>query len=302
MKILTPEEQPQWNSIIIDILKRFISICKENNLTYFCGGGTAIGAVRHHGMIPWDDDIDVFMPRPDYDRFISIASSMDLGKYELVTPFIKKDYPLYFSKLCNRETTLQEVENIPCVYGLYVDIFPVDGAPDDLELGQRRERKFRKLRYALSSICERTTFMEHIKLLFKRKEWGRFVWKTIGFFFRSSYRKWLLSQMDNLCYEYDYASSNNVAIYCGSYGYKEVLPKKWVDGVASTSFEGLEVDIPCEYDKFLTHYFDDYMQLPPIEQRVAHHLKVYFNLNEKEPDEIVAQKIRQSNSRSISTV
>ena len=72
MQEITSQEQPKWNAIILGILKKLISICEEHHIDYYCCGGTAIGAVRHHGMIPWDDDIDVFMPRPAYDRFIAV--------------------------------------------------------------------------------------------------------------------------------------------------------------------------------------------------------------------------------------
>ena len=83
MQEITPDLQPKWNAIILDILKKFISICEEHHLTYYCCGGTAIGAIRHHGMIPWDDDIDVFMPRPDYDRLLDICGENgDLGGRE----------------------------------------------------------------------------------------------------------------------------------------------------------------------------------------------------------------------------
>lgn len=98
----------EWNAAILDILKTFISICHTHNLRYYCCAGTAIGAVRHHGMIPWDDDIDVIMPRPDYDRFLEIARHEDFGNYEVVTPYNNERYPLYFSKLVNKNTTLIE--------------------------------------------------------------------------------------------------------------------------------------------------------------------------------------------------
>ena len=107
----------EWNATILDILKAFIRICDEYGLRYYCCAGTAIGAVRHHGIIPWDDDIDVIMPRPDYDRLLEIAETADLGKYELITPYGDDTYPLYFSKISNKDTTLNEDRHIPCVIG-----------------------------------------------------------------------------------------------------------------------------------------------------------------------------------------
>ncbi len=282
MKEVTPEQQPQWNGIILDILNHFIHICKNHHLTYFCCGGTAIGAIRHHGMIPWDDDIDVFMPRPDYDRFVQIASQIDMGNYELATPYTCKDYPLYFVKLCNRQTTLQELEDTPCIYGLYIDIFPIDGAPDDYETARAMERQFTKTKHKLEAISSHISFSKYLQLLTIPKEWGRFARKTFGFFFRSWYRQHLLCQLNDICYRYDYASSKLVAVYCGSYGPKEVFPKSWLQGTVSFPFDNLIVDLPSGYDEYLRQYYGDYMQLPPVEKRQSHHLKAYFNMDARE--------------------
>ena len=278
---ITPELKPRWNDIIHDVLREFISICKANNLVYFCCGGTAIGAIRHHGMIPWDDDVDVFMPRPDYDKFIQIAQNKLSSDYELVTPYTYHDYPLYFAKLCNKHTTLMEEEDTPCIYGLFIDIFPIDGAPDDMDQARLMESKFRKIKNRLEAISTHNTFAEYISLLTKPKEWGRFVGKTFGFFFRSFYRKRLLGQLNAICYRYNYADSNIVAVYCGSYGPKEVFPKSWLDGSVTFTYEGMEVSLPKGYDNYLRQYYGDYMQLPPEEKRISHHQKAYFNLDER---------------------
>jgi len=284
MKEVTPELQPQWNAILTDVLREFINICKENNLTYFCCGGTAIGAIRHQGMIPWDDDIDVFMPRPDYDRFVEIAQNTDLGKYEIVSPFTHKDYPLYFVKLCNNKTTLMEEADTPCVYGLYIDIFPIDGASANYEEARAMERRFTKTKNKLEAISTHNTFKEYASLILSPKEWGRFVRKTIGFFFRNQYRKHLLKQLDSICRTYPFDHSELVAVYCGSYGPKEVFPRQWLEGTVQFAYEGLTVDLPSGYDGYLRQYYGDYMQLPPIEKRVAHHSKAYFNLKERLSD------------------
>lgn len=293
---VTAAQQPRWNAIITDVLREFIDICKKHGLTYFCCGGTAIGAIRHQGMIPWDDDIDVFMPRPDYDRFLQIASQTDLGDYELVTPFTKENYPLYFAKLCNRHTTLQEEADTPCVYGLYIDVFPIDGAPDSYEDARQMERQFTKTKNKLEAISTHNLFAEYIALLVKPKEWGRFVRKTIGFFFRQSYRSRLLKQMNNLMYRYDYANATLVAVYCGSYGPKEVFPKAWLDGKVEFNYDGLQVSLPIGYDEYLCQYYGDYMQLPPESKRISHHQKAYFNLDAREPDAIVFRKARKGST------
>lgn len=148
----------EWNATILDILKAFIEICNKYHLRYYCCAGTAIGAARHHGMIPWDDDIDVLMPRPDYDRLLEIAKHEDFGKYEVVTPYNNESYPLYFSKLVNRETTLIEEKERPCIIGLYVDIFPLDATDDDLETAKALYRKYSKTINRLNAVTTHNTF------------------------------------------------------------------------------------------------------------------------------------------------
>src|SRR5574344_2925357 len=145
----------RWNATILDILKNFMQICDRHGLRYYCCAGTAIGAARHHGMIPWDDDIDVLMPRPDYDRLLEIAQKEDFGKYEVVTPYNNESYPLFFSKLVNRETTLIEEKERPCIIGLYVDIFPLDATDDDLETAKALYRKYVKHINCLNAISTR---------------------------------------------------------------------------------------------------------------------------------------------------
>ena len=278
---VTKELQPQWNSIIVDVLRAFIDICKRHDLTYYCAYGTVIGAVRHGGMIPWDDDIDVYMPRPDYERFIDITTKEDLGDYEVVTPYTNDKYPLYFAKLCNKRTTLIEAEDTPCVIGLYIDIFPLDGAPDDLQEAKQMIARFMKTRNKLAAISSHNTFGDYLKLLLEPKEWGRFVRKTYGFFFRSSYRRQLLGQLESIARKYDYDKCSNIAMYFGCYGDIEVFPKAWFQGVTPFEFEGMTVNLPVGYDSYLRHFYGDYMQLPPEEKRVSRHHKAYFNLEER---------------------
>ena len=290
---VTKELQPQWNSIILDVLREFINICKHHGLTYYCAYGTVIGAVRHHGMIPWDDDIDVYMPRPDYERFLDITSKIDLGNYEVVSPYTNNSYPLYFAKMCNKRTTLIEVADTPCVIGLYIDIFPLDGASDNLDETRTMIARFMKIRNKLEAISTHNKFGDYLKLALQPKEWGRFVYKTHGFFFRNSYRKKLLLQLETIARKYNYNESNYVAMYFGCYGKKEVFPKSWLQNTAQCDFEGMTVDLPGEFEKYLEHYYGDYMQLPPESESVPRHQKAFFNLEERLPDDIALSHIRR---------
>ena len=281
MQEVTKELQPRWNAVIIDVLSAFIRICEAQGLRYFCAGGTAIGAVRHQGMIPWDDDIDVFMPRPDYDRFLRLAAHSMPEGYEVLSPYATKDYPMYFAKMCNARTTLLENERIPCVFGLYIDIFPLDGACDDVETCYREKRRFKRLMNKLEAVSTHNSFGEYVGLLTKRREWGRFAVKTVAFCCRSWLRRWLLKQMDSIAYGHDYVLSSRVVTYSGAYQRQEIYPKAWLETPQMFAFEGLMVNLPHDYDAYLRHFFGDYMTLPPVEQRASHHQKVFFDLDKR---------------------
>ena len=281
MQEVTKELQPRWNAVIIDVLSAFIRICEAQGLRYFCAGGTAIGAVRHQGMIPWDDDIDVFMPRPDYDRFLRLAAHSMPEGYEVLSPYATKDYPMYFAKMCNARTTLLENERIPCVFGLYIDIFPLDGACDDVETCYREKRRFKRLMNKLEAVSTHNSFGEYVGLLTERREWGRFAVKTVAFCCRSWLRQWLLKQMDSIAYGHDYALSSRVVTYSGAYQRQEIYPKAWLETPQMFAFEGLMVNLPHDYDAYLRHFFGDYMTLPPVEQRASHHQKVFFDLDKR---------------------
>ena len=281
MQEVTKELQPRWNAVIIDVLSVFIRICEAQGLRYFCAGGTAIGAVRHQGMIPWDDDIDVFMPRPDYDRFLRLAAQSMPEGYEVLSPYATKDYPMYFAKMCNARTTLLENERIPCVFGLYIDIFPLDGACDDVETCYREKRRFKRLMNKLEAVSTHNSFGEYVGLLTKRREWGRFAVKTVAFCCRSWLRRWLLKQMDSIAYGHDYALSSRVVTYSGAYQRQEIYPKAWLETPQMFAFEGLMVNLPHDYDAYLRHFFGDYMTLPPVEQRASHHQKVFCDLDKR---------------------
>lgn len=281
----------EWNATILDILKAFMKICKDNGLTYYCCAGTAIGAVRHHGIIPWDDDIDVIMPRPDYDRLLEIAKTADFGKYEIITPYDDETYPLYFSKLSNRNTTLIEDRQIPCVIGLYVDIFPLDATDDDVAKAKRLKDRYTKIINRLNAVSTHNTFGEYLSLLKKKEEWGRFAIKALAFFCRSALRRHLIRQMDRLSHLYDYDKAKNVQVYTGSYGHREVFPKSWLGKGKEFPFEDTTVLLPECYDEYLRHFFNDYMQFPPVEHRIEKHNRAYLNIHKKETREEIRKKV-----------
>lgn len=301
----------EWNARLMDNLKAFIDICRRHNLRWYCCGGTSIGAVRHNGLIPWDDDIDVMMPRPDYDRLLEIARSemphlrhgkengkdgtndkgedRENNRYEIITPYNDSDYPLYFAKISDTTTTVVEERERPCVIGLFVDIFPIDATDDDTTAAIRTKARYAKLLNKLNAVSTRNTFIEYISLLKNTKEWGRFAIKTAAWLFRATIRKALIKKMDAISHRFDYDTAKNVAVHTGSYGAKEVFPKEWLGKGSIHKFEDIEVVLPEQYDVYLRHFFNDYMQLPPVEQRVEKHNRAYVNLSCRQAIEDIRQ-------------
>ena len=288
---LTPEQRTQWKAIITGCLQQFITLCEEHRLTYYCVGGTAIGAVRHQGLIPWDDDIDVAMPRPDYDRFLELCKRQDLGDYELATPE-RKGYPCHFAKLCDRRTTLIEKRDVPCVYGLYIDIFPIDGTAPDMAEAKRLLRKYKQWNNKLDAALTRHTLRQYLALALKPKEWGRMAVQTAAVIIgRERVRRYIIHRLDSMARQYDYATATLVANYDGAYREREIFPKAWTDTLCDKPFEHLTVKLPGNYDAYLKNIYTDYMQLPPEEQRVCHHLHDYLDLNKR----VTEEEIKASN-------
>ena len=282
MQELTATELLKWKRIITDVLRAFQEICSQHHLTYYAVGGTAIGAVRHHGIIPWDDDIDVAMPRPDFERFLEICRTTDLGNYELISSETHPNYYLPFPKLCNKNTTLVERPDVPCVIGLFVDIFPLDGTSDDVAEVQALVGRYKKLQNRCEAICTHSTFWQYLVLLAKPHEWGRFVFKTLGFFFRKPMKRYFLKKMQSICQKYAYEDASHRINYGGAYGVRELFKCHVLDGEPiSMPFENITIDMMPGYDEYLRGVYGDYMQLPPEEKRIAHHLKAFYDLDRR---------------------
>lgn len=294
MKEFTAEELKEWKRIIIDVLAEFHSICKENGLRYFACGGTAIGAVRHGGIIPWDDDIDVSMPRPDYDRLVEVCNNRDMGDYELVTPRNTENFPVPFMKLCSLKTTLIEEHDTPCIIGAFIDIFPLDGTSNDPLEAVRLKKRYNRIWNKLEAISTHNTFAEYISLLKDTHEWGRFAVKTVGFFFRKQLRTFILNQLDKISYKYPFETADNVIVYGGSYGEREIMPKSFCEGDdVEMPFENILIAMPSGYKHYLTRIYGDYMKLPPIEKQVSHHLHHVVDLTRR-LDRETAMKLYKS--------
>lgn len=247
----------------LKVLDYIVKICEENSLEYFLIGGTLLGAVRHRGYIPWDDDLDLAMPRKDYEKFIKIFLNQDNGKYILDTNNHSKYYWLPFLKVRNKNTIYQEnlQKNYKGNLGIWVDIFPLDNGNKKISKLQSFQFRFVKnSRYLISMKCD---------VLVPKKTQG----KTLIFKLLTILPKKFWVWLQNTIMKLNHNDNSKYFINLGSqYGmFKQTHLKDKYYPSKKLEFEGRMLNVPKDYDYVLTKiYGKDYMELPPVEKRITH--------------------------------
>ena len=253
-----------------EILKFLDAFCRKNNLTYFLMYGSLIGAVRDKGIIPWDDDIDIMMPRPDYDKLIQICSTENILPFKLFENSIVSEYPHPISRMSDQRYKTNFANEKDYGIGLFVDIYPLDGVGDDL----KRAHKLIKKAYRNASLC----------FLTSRKKFGRDNTKSkIRMAVKFPAYIWAnllgnhhyIKKSIKLCKEYSYEESKYVSGIAQPFREcngenKNIYLKEWFE-VIETEFEGRKFCIPKGYDKILKMGYGDYMEPLPENQRDTHH-------------------------------
>lgn len=248
--------------IEFDMLKVVIRICEELHLQYYLVCGSALGAVKYSGFIPWDDDVDVGLFREDYDIFISKAQSL-LPKHLFLQNY-KTDpkYPNIFSKIRNCETTYIErsVANLDINHGVYIDIFPLDGYPNnDIDRADLEKKKL--------ACQKKLSCVFHLQRDFKA---------TVGMVLRRAcgYHKKTVSILEEYTNAISQYSARDSSIICnhGNWqGNLEYASKEQYGKGCWSTFEGLKVRIPERYDEYLTQKYDDWRADLPDDQKEGHH-------------------------------
>jgi len=269
-----------WQEKAMVLFEKFINLCKENNLRYYTCGGTTLGAVRHNNFIPWDDDIDVLMPRPDYEKLLSLFSDKDLEGVELVTPQNRSMYYLSYAKLCDKNTTLIETKDYPQIIGVYIDIFPLDSCSDDYNQYMKDQKKYELLRESLYIVSARYNLRSIVAMLyhFQVKKISKYI-RTI--FNRKRYRNKVLQELNSLFGKYSYASTKHVTSYASFWLGKEFHNIDWFGEGSVGKFGELDVINPHESDKYLTQLYGNYLCLPPVEKRATHHSFYFLDMNKR---------------------
>ena len=262
--------------VSLDVMQEFHNFCVKNNIRYSLSGGSLLGAIRHNGFIPWDDDMDVQMPRNDFDKFITQYTSAtgDFKLYCRELPQQVKQLGFPYARLCDMKRTFVDTANIPWnreKTGIWIDILPCDGMPSDEVEAKKHLRVNNILQefaywYALkfvpwSQVRAATSLKKKMKFILKKI----FSYFNCDNFFNlyCKYRK-----------KYDYDQSDYFFATC-HYNMKEWQPKKYMENFILHKFEDREFYIMTGYDSNLRSLYGDYMKEPPASNR-AHHS---FNIN-----------------------
>lgn len=253
--------------IELNLFREFIRICNKYQLKWFALGGTCLGAVRHQGFIPWDDDIDVGMPRDQYEKFLQVAPSEIPSSYFVQSYISDREFPANFAKLRDSNTTFIEasLSSFNINHGVYIDIFPLDGYRKSMLFNFLNALYSRRIRYAFNNDYHN----EGITASIKRK-----IIMAILPSLQSTVRK-----REKILSQFDYYLSDRIANYCGAWGKKEIVSNKCFGNGVQGFFEGIKINLPADYDLYLTSLYGDYMKLPPVEYRVTHHYTKVVDLN-----------------------
>lgn len=255
--------------ISLDILKEIHAFCVKYDIRYSLAYGTLIGAIRHNGFIPWDDDLDIVMPREDYERFI--REYVDNNNFKLYAPEKGNSYLLY-ARMCEMKRTyswsIMPWRNEKA--GVFIDIFPIDGVPAEKRTWESHIDKAQKIRTASfynrwhlyrPSSC--ASFIQNIRCCIR----------MLRLYSRYKSVESNLSESHDLLISQNYKETKFCGqIACLVYPTKEFMPYTYYyNDYVLVDFEGCKFYATSEYDKVLRNYYGDYMQLPPIEKRIPGH-------------------------------
>ena len=255
----------------LEILKIFREICDKHNLMYFVVAGSMLGAMRHHGFIPWDDDIDVAMPRPDYDKFLEIAPNELDANYTIESPRDRRHVTIV-STITSKKGgfTLNNAQKVLHT-GAWIDIMMIDGVPDP---GIRRTIHWYHY-MVLRALYQISHFEEVVD---QNRERPMYEKAIIKFAKVTKLQKRLNpvkinSKIERLMRSIPYESSNYVATYCGIYRKNEIVPKSWYGKGVKYKFEDTEVYGLSDADRYLTQLYGDYMTPPKDISTSKHNVK-----------------------------
>ena len=252
------------HSIEVDILRTFVAFCEEHGLRYFLAGGTLIGAVRHQGFVPWDDDMDVSMPRKDFERFRELTMDGKLGDYEIRSLIHTPElHARPFDRLVDTRYMAKVKVDQPFIPP-WLDIHALDGLPTDAMENNRH--------WDAVGVLKRGSKISRSAVRpFKKGGIKRTVQALVHIRTRLKGPLFYAQEIHKLAKKYDFDESEYVASFMAGYGRKERMPRYYfTDGEKKLPFEGIMCSVPPHYNLVLKHMYNNYLQVPPVSARVTH--------------------------------
>ncbi len=251
----------------LEILTEVDKICRKHNIKYFLISGTLLGAVRHKGFIPWDDDVDIGMHRKDYDLFLEIAGRTLAKKYFCQSVYSEPDYYLPYAKVRKNGTKYVEasIKHLNINKGVYIDVFPIDNVPDNalLRFIHRME-----LQILFRMVLEKSGIIISEDQRLSR----RVAYTMLRIFFKPFKKRNLLLYMDQRMKAYSGQKTTCLTNIGSSYGYTREQRQSYIfESLSETEFEGRLFYVPVQAHEYLTGLFGDYMTPPPVDQRENRH-------------------------------
>lgn len=281
----------ELHEIELGALKAFVALCNVYGLRYYAIGGTLLGAVRHKGFIPWDDDVDVAMPRKDYDRLTELVRSGEAGEmlgeeYRIESWQTDKDFKSYFAKVSATKIEIQEqlLEDTTTRKGYLIDIIPLDGTPN----GSTARKLYYAKAMGLRFLCGTANVNTGIRT--SRSKWEQTVLRIVralGLYRFIDVRK-VYRCMDRLFQAQDAETADYAGTLTGAYKTREIVPRKYFgdsyDECSLWEFEGMLLRGPKLWEEYLTHMFGDYHRIPPRKERKVHYMPCIKHITPEEQE------------------
>lgn len=248
----------------LGMLHRFAQVCERHGLCWYAMGGTLLGAVRHRGFIPWDDDIDLLMPRKDYDRLLEIGAEEFAYPYFLQTPCSEKHFFRTHAQIRDSRTTgaIRQDRNRDINRGIFMDIFPLDEVP----ASPRELQQHRKALHSLARKAHRLIFRREYASPIKRGLYAAWEWLHFGRFSPAG----AFCQFNKIAAKFAGSGGDIVGHTSLSYRDAVIWPREEWDGVEMLDFEMLKLPAPKGWDAVLRHHYGEYMRIPENKNGTSH--------------------------------
>ena len=261
---------PKLQKRLTEMLRWFHAFCAEHDICYYLIGGTMLGAARHQGFIPWDDDIDVGVPRSDYERLMELLREPIDGYVGECAKFHEGKVSFAYGKLYDTGTTLIDNSRYSSRKGIYIDIFPLDGFGDTREDGLAH---FKKIKFLENILAIRVCAVRKGRSLLKNAA------AIAGKLLPVDDQK-LIRKIDALCAGRDFDRCQYVGNMMSVYREREMMPKSFFGTPTLCTFEDIQVYGVENAESYLAQLYGDWRKLPPLEARVSKHEHIYINLDE----------------------